>query len=434
MINRLVIHRFRGIREGTIEDFGKINVLIGPNNSGKTAILEMLHLAGVSGRKCEVLIPDVEPSAWEATTLNRRDFLYKEPMPNLRERHNEPKVWNDSPAALTDEYTLSIELAHIPKNYPLRKFTLAAPPEEGGRKPAFGKHDITRVSMFRLLPNTVTVPEPLMPDYFDRKGVTLKDSSWVYLWEDPWVYRWNKAKPADYFAIWAIEGQIPNADRVLFFDLHTAIELFEQGFTKLTYRKVKNWESTIAAHLGNVFPELQGARVNIKPHVGNKWTGFIEFPDKEPIPVDHFGDGARHAFKILAAVIALREPVSEERPGLFLWEDPELFMHPATLGHLLNEVIDLVKDVPIQVFLTTQSLEVLAWFVNMVEQGHPCTNEFRVYRLNLKQGTLETKPFVSKGIASWFRLFGDPRLTPKEEMASPLYNLLKDTYDKNNGS
>ena len=74
MIKRLVIHRFRGIRQGTLEDFGKINVLIGPNNSGKSAILEMLYLAGVAGRECEVLIPDVEPSAWKATTPKVKSF------------------------------------------------------------------------------------------------------------------------------------------------------------------------------------------------------------------------------------------------------------------------------------------------------------------------------------------------------------------------
>ncbi|HHI97754.1 MAG TPA: hypothetical protein ENJ96_07860, partial [Thermodesulfatator atlanticus] len=250
MIKRLVIHRFRGIRQGTLENFGKINVLIGPNNSGKTAILEMLYLAGVAGRECEVLIPEVEPSAWPATTLNRVDFLYQEPMLRLRKRHNEPKVWDSSPAVLTDEYTLSVELTYIPeKDHPLRKFTLAAPPEEGGRKPVFGKRDTTRISLFRLSPHTVAVPERLLPDYFDEQDVTLENTFWVYLWEDPWVYRWDKRKPADYFSVWAIGGRLPDADHVLFFDFHTVAELFEQKFAQRAYKEVKNWESLIAYHL-----------------------------------------------------------------------------------------------------------------------------------------------------------------------------------------
>lgn len=429
MIKRLVVHRFRGIRQGVLDDLGKINLLIGPNNSGKTAILEMLYLAGVAGRACEVLIPDANPSAWRATTLNRRDFLQQEPMPRLRARHGEPKVWESSPAALTDEYTLSVELAHIPiTGHPLREFTLAAPPEEGGRKPVFGKRDITRISLFRLSPHAVEVPTLLMPHFFGEQGVTLEEFHWVYLWEDAWVYRWNKSEPFDYFAVWALEGKLPDAEHVLLFDFHTAEKPFEQRFAKRSYEKVRHWESQIAESLGNVFPELQGARVNLKPYKGTQWTGFVEFPEQEPIPIDHFGDGARHAFKVLASLTALKEYVSEEKPGLFLWEDPELFMHPATLGRLLERVIELTEDAPIQIFLTTQSLEVLAWFVGLIEKDHPLISDLRIYHLNLEQeGNLRPKSFVGKGIASWFRLFGDPRFaSEEEEMASPLYSLLKE--------
>ena len=415
MIKRLVIHRFRGIRQGTLEDFGKFNVLIGPNNSGKTSILEMLYLASVAGRECEVLTPDVEPSAWNATTLNRRDFLHKEPILKIRERHNEPKMLESSPAVLTDEYTLSVELTNIPKDYPLRKFTLTGPPEEGGRKPVFGKRDISRISLFRLSPHAVVVPEPLTPDYFDSQGTTLKNSYWVYLWEEPWVYRWNKEKPADYFAVWAVEGQLPDADHVLFFDLHTAMELFEQKFAQNAYRKTKNWEDYIAKHLGKVFAELQGVKVNLKPHKGNKWTGFIEFPNREPIPIDHFGDGARHAFKVLASLIALRERVSKEKPGLFLWEDPELFMHPRSLNKLLKEVLFLVKDKPIQVFLSSQSIELIAMLTAQIENFN-LQSQYRVFRLDLEQGQLYMAKYHYENVFAWLESGMDLRFWNAEDL------------------
>ena len=416
MIKRLVIHRFRGIREGTLEDFGKINVLIGPNNSGKTAILEMLYLAGVSGRECEVLIPDVEPSAWKATTLDRRDFLYREPMLNLRKRHNEPKVWEESPAVLIDPYTLSIELVHIPQESPLKKFTLVGPPEEGGRKPVFGKRDITRISLFRLSLNSVSVPEPLIPDYFDTQKVTLENSHWIYMWEEPWVYRWKKKKPSDYFAIWAIEGSLPDSRFVLFFDMHTAMDLFEQRFSKSAYREVKNWENYVSKHLGNVFPEIRNAQVNMKPYVANKWTGFIEFPDQEPIPIDHFGDGARHAFKVLAALIALRERViKENKSGLFLWEDPELFMHPRSLNRLLKEVLFLVKDEPIQVFISSQSIELIAMLTAQIE-NFILQSQYRIFRLDLDQGHLYAAKYRYENILAWLESGMDLRFWNVENL------------------
>jgi len=50
MIKRLKIQNFRGIKEGTLE-LSPITILLGPNNSGKSTILEALFLAPNPGRE-----------------------------------------------------------------------------------------------------------------------------------------------------------------------------------------------------------------------------------------------------------------------------------------------------------------------------------------------------------------------------------------------
>ncbi len=55
MLQSLTIHRFRGIREGVIQNLRAFNVLIGPNNSGKSALLELLYLGGLSRRTCQLI-------------------------------------------------------------------------------------------------------------------------------------------------------------------------------------------------------------------------------------------------------------------------------------------------------------------------------------------------------------------------------------------
>ncbi len=87
MIKRLVIHRFRGIREGVLDDLGKVNLLVGPNNSGKTAILEMLYLGGNSVRPCEVMMERMDPSTRPSTTVAGYDFLGYGPLSRLQRRH-----------------------------------------------------------------------------------------------------------------------------------------------------------------------------------------------------------------------------------------------------------------------------------------------------------------------------------------------------------
>ena len=42
-IDNLTIHRFRGIRDLTLENLGQINLLVGVNNSGKTTVLEAIY-------------------------------------------------------------------------------------------------------------------------------------------------------------------------------------------------------------------------------------------------------------------------------------------------------------------------------------------------------------------------------------------------------
>ncbi|HAI70393.1 MAG TPA: ATPase, partial [Gammaproteobacteria bacterium] len=44
MLDSLYIKNFRLFKELEIEQLGRVNLIIGRNNSGKTALLEALHL------------------------------------------------------------------------------------------------------------------------------------------------------------------------------------------------------------------------------------------------------------------------------------------------------------------------------------------------------------------------------------------------------
>jgi ABC-type cobalamin transport system ATPase subunit len=49
MIESIGLRDFRGIRLGKVEGLTSLNVLIGPNNSGKTALLEAMYLGCAVG-------------------------------------------------------------------------------------------------------------------------------------------------------------------------------------------------------------------------------------------------------------------------------------------------------------------------------------------------------------------------------------------------
>ncbi|MFQ5793566.1 MAG: AAA family ATPase [Candidatus Bipolaricaulia bacterium] len=420
MIERLVIHRFRGIREGILEDLGKINLLIGPNNSGKTAILEMLYLIGTSGRPCGLILETVENGNFQATAPLRYDFVGFEPLPRLRQRHGHKGRWEDSPATLTEEDGLAIFLRDVPETHPLRDFRLAAPLSEPGGKnaKAFFKKDLNTVALFSLNRQT-GIPSAMIPSWFAQQKVQSESSLWSYLWQPEWVYKWEREKPIDHLAVWAVDGDPPNPQYILFFDFHTANAHFDERFVDWAYQNVPDWYEQIAESLVRIFPEINGAKVEVNdaPDGQEGKTGYIRLPGRTPLAIDHFGDGMRHAFKVLASLTACIAPVEgqpalshEKNSRVFLWEDPELFMHPKSLGRLLGEVLDLIRDQPVQVFLCSQSIEVVGLLTHHLhEDNADLQSEFRAFRLDLEQGHLNVAKYRFPNLETWLKQEMDPR-------------------------
>jgi hypothetical protein len=301
----------------------------------------------------------------------------------------------------------------------LHRFRLAAEAPDWLRKT-----DVQRTILFSLVQPDHAPPE-FIPPLLATHRPDLPYQRWHYVWDQRWVYRWNDTHPLDRLAIWAEAGD-GRAEHVLFFDFHTAHAHFEGAFAQRCYRTVSKWEERIAQSMARVFPDMAGMRVNVKPTpTGTTWGGYLELPDRTlPLEIDQFGDGARHAFKVLAALIALVDRAEQQEPGLFLWEDPELFMHPATLGRLLDEVARLVAGKPVQVFMSTQSLEVIAHVTRMLQHNVLSPEQTLAFRLNLRDGVLRSSWFNRENLASWLESGLDPRVL--EDIDAPLQFQLRE--------
>ena len=137
------------------------------------------------------------------------------------------------------------------------------------------------------------------------------------------------------------------------------------------------------------------------------------------LTIDYYGDGARSAFKLLTPLIALAELATETEPGVFIWEEPELFQNPLTLGRLLEEIADLIKDKPVQIFIATHSLDVLAQFTALAQQGKIADKDLMAFRLNLEEGQLTSSWFNYDNLSAWLSDGLDPRVWG--EFKSPLH-------------
>ncbi|MQL52305.1 AAA family ATPase [Desulfofundulus thermobenzoicus] len=418
MIEKLLIHRFRGIYKGHLEDFARFNLLVGPNNTGKSAVLEMLYLGGVCGRECGLVV-EATGDRFTAAAPLENDFLGFNPCSRLWARHGEKEEWEKSPATLTEDGTL---VYRLPLDYEdfLREFRLVPPPSEETEYGGFSGKDKKSIAAFAL-PGAPEIPGELVPFKDEIEGLT--GYVFLYQWYDQFVHKHSEKG----LSTWALGGKRPDSRRVLFFDFHTAHGNFQSSFFEFA-RILPDWYRKIERSLGKIFPDMAGCRVEMVPAGEKEMRGEIRLPGRKPLPVDAFGDGARHAFKVLAGLVALVEAVDEEHPGLFLWEDPELFMHPATLGKLLAETINLVKKKPVQVFISTQSLEVIAWFGKMIVDKKLEAQALRTYTLTLSKGELQTKMHRGENLKEWLKSGFDPRFRAVSEDMLPFgWYLLTDT-------
>jgi hypothetical protein len=214
-------------------------------------------------------------------------------------------------------------------------------------------------------------------------------------------------------AVWNLEGGCHHPGNILFFDFHTAHDHFTPAFHNMAWKTIPDWYEKIAAALVQVHPELKSCRVEIAPVDArispSPMTGFIRVPGSTPLAVDNYGDGTRHVFKVLSSLIALREFATDRQTGLFLWEDPELFLHPEALRALLKQVVEIVSTAPIQLFISTHSSEVIAELVRLAMQNKALAGMLRAFRVGSQDGRLISARYQTDNLRSWLASGKDPR-------------------------
>ncbi len=175
---------------------------------------------------------------------------------------------------------------------------------------------------------------------------------------------------------------------------------------------VPGWSQKIAGAFRQVIGVDASFNVQFLPtDQKQKWVqGWIAPENQIALTVDSYGDGARTVFKVLTPLLALAQVAEKKHPGLFIWEEPELFQNPRTLGQLLSEVAALMKSKPMQLFIATQSLEVVANFTAMVQEGKIKRNDLMVFRLGLHEGKLSSSWFNADNLTAWLEEGLDPRV------------------------
>lgn len=411
MIHDIQIKGFRGIKSGSIKGFRDFNVLVGPNNSGKSAVIETLYLAGAAGRQAGLVIQkngqENKISAYTVSIL-AKDFLREDPFLKVLGRHSYPDRTIDTNRL--DQGSIRVQLRE--RSSPLAVFDLDA-----GHDRFFESRE-ENVALFCL------GSFPDQNEYQDRKqdycelAGRIMGESISSLSGEQVVFSWHP--DLTYFgkghASWAISGHASDSPHTLFFDSAVAQRHISSMFYQHMLAVIPGWTQRIANHFGAIF-DLDPTTFTVQfvpVQNGEHWVqGWIASKERPALPIDTFGDGARACFKLLAPLVALAEAATPEKPGLFLWEEPESFQNPSTLGRLLTQVVDIVRDKPVQIFCATHSLEVVAHLTHMLQKEKIAADDLRLFRLNLSEGELTSSWFDRDNLVVWLESGLDPRVWDK---------------------
>jgi len=410
MIHSITIKGFRGIESGQIRKLTSFNVFVGANNAGKSTVMEALYLASTANQKAGLITQQDKEIITYDVLLPGHDLLGCPALKSVTTKHSD--TIESSVLGWVEPGSIKVNVLDQSAPESLQQFELSL------RALGPSTPKASNIALFSLdsLPQPETLSEDendlykqrmtLIQQLIDHSVEPTHPTRTVFCWYPDLTY-YTKGS-----ASWMTEGTPPAAQHTLFCDTSMVQSYIPIAFYRQILSTVPGWTQRIAEHFAAIYDLDSKSNIQFVPLRGDeqKLQGWLAQKDRPALAIDAFGDGARAAFKLLAPLVAMAEMVTPEAPGLLLWEEPESFQNPRTLGRLLEEVVNIIRDKPIQVFISTHSLEFVAYVTQMLQDGRIKTENTRLFQMNLFNGHLKSTWFDKGNLVSWLESGIDPRV------------------------
>jgi hypothetical protein len=326
VIESVEIKNLRGIREGALEKLTPLTVLVGPNSSGKSTVLDAL-LIGASN----------SPGDAVGRAVSRR---------TTRDADARWLLWRQGVDGAT---TLKVrtEQAHV-----LRPSTLSWSSEVPGEL------------MVRLRERGAEPPFSCIEIEFSHLGLAASART-AFAADNSYVF---SQVPE------SVPGELRVEPKVSFLDMR-GVGLGTPLVRLYSESAIQGRREDVRELLGAIVPGLR----NIEILVNHRLEPVLHlvFADKS-VPVELAGDGIR-------TVLRLGLELASRGPGLVLIEEPEVHQHPKALQQSARVMLASMRR-GIQIVLATHSLELIdALLLEATQEDLP---RLSTYRLKLDEGVL----------------------------------------------
>ena len=318
---QFTIHALRGVRDLELTGLGRVNLLVGENDSGKTTVLEGLTLY------CNPL----DPVIWGIAAENR---TFRSLAEDLSEDEELRWLFPQEPSRRPDdEYKGQVRLSATGA-YFVRSM-------RAQYKQVRGLHSL------KLSPPAVgrTTPPEQSPAATERRGAEVQID--VELAEPT-----GSTRASNSFTLWEGQGwnvrgfDGPSIPRELISPYDHQLTL---TLGKFSEARLEGFQESVSQLLNMLDSRITGLEI-LAPR--GRPILYLQDAQAGLAPVSVFGDGIRRAL-LLASVLPTLSG------GVFLIDELETAIHISALGKVFRWLLDACKQFNVQLFATTHSLEAL---------------------------------------------------------------------------
>lgn len=343
MLRELSVQQFRGLRDFTMSGLGRVNLLVGANNCGKTTVLEALHIllrAGDPGPLWSALYQRGE----DVQTSRGRDVQAMD-VAHLFEGHEIDLGSAFRMTGRNDSELLTLDVRIVEALPEQQQLTLDVDPAEP--KPQAGPSGAFAIALRWNRGDVLPLP-------LTRAGGLSLDR-----WLPPRHRRSPdvEARPVEFVTTRALDAQatVSRLEDIVLTDneeiLLRALRSIEPGIERI-------------APLGSTLRSRDG-RGGIAVKLADT---------KHRIPLGSMGDGMWRMLGIALSVV-------RARGGVLLIDEIDTGLHYSVMGDMWRLVHDAAKRLDVQVFAATHSRDCTQSLAAIVEAGEAPRPEVTIQRI-----------------------------------------------------
>jgi len=358
-LESITIHQFRGLREVELKNLGQVNLLVGINNSGKTSVLEALTIF------CHPL--DIR--IW-INTASQREQNYR----SIRTSALEALEWLFPRNFLDNIQDISNRRISISGSgeFPIK--IMEATYEETERIYVSEERRLLNEDGQLNKDEQIEESEDLLKIQKGLKLMVKLDTGQLNLFESGESYL------IEYYEIWEHEFlsrfSSKNKPSIATSVVTTTSHRSDIGQIRLlSEARFDNFKTDVLDLLSQMDNDICDIEILLSPNMrSSQFNIYIQHRKIGLVPVSMFGDGVRRLLHI-----ALK--LASAKGGILLIDELESAIHTEVLQKSFGWLVRWSKEMNVQLFVTTHSLETVDALLAVTE----AESDLVLYRLEPKE-------------------------------------------------